>query len=576
MPGSNTAAASLLQSTIMMAALALVHALLVIVAFPPVGLWPLIILSPVPLAILALQARSTMQASLVVLVVQTILWMWMSRWLWHITEAGLIPYALTMASMTVLLVWVLRRVSHHALLGRYPMTIMLPVIWTAVEFFRGEIFFDGYPWFLLAHPLVEAPVLVQSADLMGTYFISFLGAMFAGLLVDGLRVAVWNHEKKPLISKAQWAVFAGIVSCIAVANVSYGLWRISQTEVLTPGPSLLVVQTNLPQDNKMRSTAEEHWQHYQQFVTQTLDAHRAAIADGVPIDLIAWPETMVQGWGFEPKTLEFFVELGFWQGYRFAMATEVVAGDLNVPMLVGSPAVEGPRLRPDHTLDWDGNFNSAYLITPLTDDAELGQRHHQRYDKIFLTPFGETMPYIRAWPWLQEKFLAIGAQGMEFNLESGVEPRVLEMEIDGKPLYLATPICFEATMAWVCRSLVYARGHKRADVMVNLTNDGWFGNHHAGRMQHAQISRFRSIENRIPVVRVANTGLSMSIDSVGRVEATIGEGRYGESQQPGTLIAQPYLDSRNTLYGRVGDVWGWGGLIVGFLSVVVTFWKKVE
>lgn len=578
MPGSNRDRAEDLcdrisSRPVTIWALAVSHALLFIAAFPPVDLWPLILLAPIPLVFVALNARSTRLALLVTLATQTGMWLWMSRWLFQITEAGLIPYAIAMASWSVLFVWVLRRFMDHRQLGRLPMTLALPAIWVGIEFLRGELLFDGYPWFLLAHPLVELPVLVQSADVLGTYFISFLAAMVAGAIVDVLRVCLrLRLHPSP---RSAWPM-VGACLVLMAGNVAYGWWRMSQSDVLTNGPSLLIIQTNLPQDNKMRSSPDEHWQHFQQFVAQTHAAHSAAVEAGEAIDLIVWPETMVQGWGFEPGTLEFFIDYGYWQGYRFAMATEVTAGDLGVPMLVGSPAVINPTLRPDHRLDWEGNFNSAYLVKPLTDDAELGRRHHQRYDKIFLTPFGETMPYIRAWPWLQERMLAVAARGMEFNLQPGDQPDVLVFDWDGGRITLATPICFEATMSRVCRALAYDGGTKRADVMVNLSNDGWFGSHHAGRMQHAQISRFRAIENRTPLVRAANTGMSVSIDSNGRVVERIGDGRYGVSEEPGSLVARVQLDARHSVYGRIGDLWGWGCLLMMMAVVGLTFWKRQE
>ncbi len=109
--------------------------------------------------------------------------------------------------------------------------------------------------------------------------------------------------------------------------------------------------------------------------------------------------------------------------------------------------------------------------------------------------------------------------------------------------------------------MVYGDGPKSVEVLVNLSNDGWFGASASGRRQHAQIARFRCVENRVPMVRAANTGLSVVIDSRGKLIDQIGEGRYGAAQTQGTLLAEPPLDSRSTLYGRLGDVWAWLCLI---------------
>ncbi len=223
---------------------------------------------------------------------------------------------------------------------------------------------------------------------------------------------------------------------------------------------------------------------------------------------------------------------------------------------MGSPAwvdaalveTEGSvQLVPEH------QYNSAYLIQ--------GSPPFQRYDKYQLTPFGETMPYISAWPWLEEKLLALGAQGMSFSLDANPVLRRLVLETSEGSFVLGTPICYEDTVGRVCRRMVYDRGRKQADLLVNLSNDGWFGRSDATRREHNQIARFRCIENRVPLARAVNTGQSVAVDSLGRVIASLGEGRYGEARRSGVLEARLTLDRRQTLYGTVGDGWGWGCLL---------------
>ena len=138
-----------------------------------------------------------------------------------------------------------------------------------------------------------------------------------------------------------------------------------------------------------------------------------------------------------------------------------------------------------------------------------------------LTPFGETMPYISSWPWLEEKMLAVGAEGMSFNLDAsrainrltlGWTPRSDGTQASSllKPqasLILATPICFEDTVARVCRKMIYSGRRKTADIFVNLSNDGWFSSFDARRKQHAQIARFRCIDD-IETGRAACPGMS--------------------------------------------------------------------
>jgi apolipoprotein N-acyltransferase len=119
--------------------------------------------------------------------------------------------------------------------------------------------------------------------------------------------------------------------------------------------------------------------------------------------------------------------------------------------------------------------------------------------------------------------------------------------------------------------MVYDGGApKRADVLVNLSNDGWFGEFDSERVLQAKIARYRCIENRVPMARVVNTGTSVAIDSAGRVIGRIGEGRYGTPRIPGSLLAKTQIDARRTLYGRIGGVWPWSCLVASALGLLLT------
>ena len=124
-------------------------------------------------------------------------------------------------------------------------------------------------------------------------------------------------------------------------------------------------------------------------------------------------------------------------------------------------------------------------------------------------------------------------------------------------------------------------GFKQADVLANLATDGWFGSNDAGRRQHVQIARFRCVENRVPMIRSVNTGVSVAIDSSGRLidpMSVTGEGFTARPRTPGWLLAELPLDRRSTVYGRVGDAWGWSCLLctAGLWSaaVIVRRWKS--
>jgi apolipoprotein N-acyltransferase len=241
-----------------------------------------------------------------------------------------------------------------------------------------------------------------------------------------------------------------------------------------------------------------------------------------------------------------------------------------IPMLVGEEARTRMRLERVEggiALPFDQRFNSAYLLLD-------GHVAAPRYDKIRLTPFGETMPYIRFWPWLQDRLLGLAATGMHFDLAAGRERAVFT--IPGfTPIRAVTPICFESTVASLCRSLVFdSQGRRRVDLIVNLTNDGWFGASLIGRLQHLQAARWRSLELGTPTLRAANTGVSAIIDARGRVVAWGVDGRPGAAFVDGVLSGQVALNPGSTPYARVGDLAGWVALAAGFLLVLaVAIWR---
>ncbi|MDY7108992.1 MAG: apolipoprotein N-acyltransferase [Planctomycetota bacterium] len=524
---------------------ALLHAVLFVCAYPPVNAWPLALLSPAPLAWLAINARSTRRALLVVLIVQILMWLWMKRWLIEVTVVGYPLLALYMSLYALLFVWIIRRLSRQRLMRAQPLALIIALVWVGLECLRGELIFDGYPWFLLGHPLIEWPLLGQSADLLGAYFTSFLAAAVAGVAVDFLRWHARRLAGRPMI------VAVVVVALLQILSVGYGVRRLRETPSSGDELRILAIQTNLPQSNKIAWGLEDQRTDMAAWTDLTRRAFEEVEA---PPDLIAWPETMLPARGLEPDILQALLDWRQQSELGFALDVIRLSDELDTPMLIGAPTYLGLDVNAEGYWTWETHYNSAYLVE--------GMPPYQRYDKCFLTPFGEVMPYISAWPWLEEKLLAVGAPGMTFDLAANPDIEHLELKRADDVVVLATPICFEDTMARVCRRMVYERGVKRADVLVNLSNDGWFGSHESGRVQHAQIARFRCIENRVPMVRCVNTGVSVSIDAAGRLLGRIGEGRYGEARQEHWLEAVATLDGRATVYGRIGDLWAWVCLLL--------------
>jgi apolipoprotein N-acyltransferase len=405
----------------------------------------------------------------------------------------------------------------------------------------------------------------------GVYLVSLLLAAATGAVMD-LAHARGRCPRAPL------AALAAVVVIFAACG-----WSLPGDAPGRP-VRLAAVQTNVPQSNKMGWTVEQELHDFQRFQALTRDA-----ADQHPT-LIAWPETMMPGLTLEPDALRELRD----RGIVFTLGDDGASGeiaatafadgllslqrDLGVPMLVGEEARTSLRVqRTDRglSLPFQHRYNSAYLVSG-------GSIAPTRYDKLRLTPFGETMPYFRAIPGLQQKLLDLGASGMAFDLSEGTHRTVFDIPTPDGPIHAVTPICFESTVSSLNRSLLFddtaasdllkrcplSPAGRRADLIVNLTNDGWFGPSLLGRLQHLQAARWRSLETATPTLRVANTGVSAVIDSRGRLVASGVNGLPGAAMTDGVLTADVRLGAGVPLFARVGDTFGWLSLF-GALALLI-------
>lgn len=549
----------------------LAHAILMTAAFPPFNLWPCVVLAPIPLVLISIQPsraavpRSAWQLigaalllALLVAIGAVPFDLYEQQWVMDVSGLGYIPMAFGMSSFTGLFVACLRLCRLR--LTWLPMSIAAPIIWTGLEVLRGEIAFTGYPWYLLAHPLIDCRMCAAAASIIGTYGVSFLVAILAGLVGD------------LTVQPRRW--LAPVVMCIVAAAVFIG--ALGQAPAPPSGEHLriAVVQTNLPQDNKMGWPWEERIKDFRRFLDLT---QRAAATKP---DLIAWPETMFPGAFLDPGAIAAVhkAEREFGRPFPglsdFYDAILAFQKDIGVPMLVGGVGVDNARLvrtdNPDFPFrpDVDASYNSVFLLAG-------GQVQAERYDKIGLTPFGEVMPYISLWPWLQKQLLELGAHGMTFDLTAGHRPQGFRIAPAGQPpIAVVTPICFEATKPGLCRWLINSQG-PGPKLIVNLTNDGWFGSFDPGRWQHLQVARWRAAELGVPVVRAANTGVSAVIDAQGRLVKAGVDGDPRPARVDGVLTADLVPGPGVTIYARFGDVLGWSSLVATAGLILVSLRRPI-
>jgi apolipoprotein N-acyltransferase len=532
----------------------LLSAVGLVLAFPPVSFWPACLLIVWPILRLAERAArggGSIAFAAALAGAGTIpAWVWLVRWSFTSAPAGAPFLVLYLAVFPGLTVWAVARVRRRW--AGIPLAAVAPVVWVAVELFRGGVAFHGFPWFLAAHPLIDAPrfagapVLAWPAAFVGTYAVSGL-LVLVTVLLDGLIHGV-RARRAAAFARPAWglAILVALVGGALVVGPS------------DPGdePSLRVgiVQTDVPQSIRTGWPTPDRWNDW-------LLMRDLITWGGEQSDLVVIPETMFPGFVLQPDGASEERRVGVaWEidpdpesGEDRVIRAETVREDLlsiqrhtGTPILIGAARYEGFRLEPEgDRIQYanDRRFNSVFLI----EHGRVGES----YDKRRLTPFGEVMPYISAWGWLERTLVGLGARGMAFDLGAGRRLTVFAIPVEGGEVRVVTPVCFEATVPGVCRELVFEGGRRRAEVLINLTNDGWFYDARGGRELHMLTARWRCVELATPMIRSANTGISAVIDRTGRVTHRL------PTHQWGVLLGEVRGGSGSTVYARVGEAIAW-------------------
>ena len=386
-----------------------------------------------------------------------------------------------------------------------PIIIVLPSVWVVFEYARTYLL-TGFPWANIAYSQAPYLHLIQGADLAGVYLLVALIVLVncAGAL---LLQAYRQRTVRP------WTMVA-MVMLLWLLNYGYGHWRLTQCDEKTGDPlRVALVQGNIEQSLKWNP----------QHLSSTLETYQRLSAQAVSADLIVWPESATP----------FFFQDG---GSRAAKVRAVVEKNQS-GLLFGSPAyiqqqdVNGELTNRYHYL------NSAYL---LTKDQQLVGRS----DKVHLVPFGEYVPLANVLSFVDKL-----AQGIGDFVPGENSPLLFQGH------QLGVLVCYEAIFPEVSRNLV----RQGADLIVNITNDAWFGDSSAP-WQHLAMTRFRAVENRVWLARCANTGVSALIDPVGKVV------QQSQLFRAETMEGDVYFCNETSLYTQTGDS------VPLLLSFVVVGW----
>jgi apolipoprotein N-acyltransferase len=382
--------------------------------------------------------------------------------------------------------------------------------WVGLEYARTHVM-TGFPWCLLGYSQYLRLPLIQISDIAGVYAISFLIVM--------VNIAIF---KLVFFSRSDTirarATEIGIVISLIGLTLLYGYSSLGRKADASPDPNVLriaIAQGNIDQSLK--------WNPEMQEETVALYRKLSERSLGFKPELVIWPET----------ALPFFFQ------NNTALSRHVfgVAERMNADILFGSPA---------YITDSKGMhyYNRAYLIS--------GTTVYDFYDKVHLVPFGEYVPLKRFLPFVNRLVPAAG----DFTSGGEVKP------MSTAELRIGPIICFEAIFPDISRD----HAKQGARLLVNLTNDAWFGRTSAP-YQHLSMAVFRCVENGLPMARAANTGISAIILSSGKIIAR------SELFVRRVLCEELNLDHAKTFYSQFGDIFA---ILLTLLTLFILIWKFTD
>ncbi len=384
-----------------------------------------------------------------------------------------------------------------------------PAGWTALEYLRTYLF-TGFPWNLLGTSQVRHLPLIQISDLTGVYGVGFLLVLVNTAIASGA-VFLYRRRRDPTAAAPRPA---GIIPAVILLTGALLYGREAERSIAAAPPAeplaVTLIQGSIRQELKWApGLAPDHFRTH-------LDLSRRALARGS--DLVIWPES----------ALPYYLE----EQPEIRRLLQELADRGEAYFLIGGDYRDGT-----------GSYNSAYLLGP-------GGAALSRYDKAHLVPFGEYTPLKSIFPFLGrvvpwEEDFSPGRDYPAFPLAELPNRRPPAPRI-------GVLICYEDIFPSASRKLAL-RG---ADLLVNITNDAWFGRTPAP-FQHSAASVFRAVENRIYLARAANTGYSCVIDPRGKIVGEVADRQGRRLFVPGWTTVEIYPRSRSSFYRRHGDIFSW-------------------
>lgn len=425
--------------------------------------------------------------------------------------AVLIPLAVTLMPAGLALFWAgAAGVAALAWTPGSSRIVTLALTMAAAEWLRGHVL-TGFPWNVLGYALTWPLPLMQSAAILGIY-----GLTLAAVPVFAAPAVVWTDGGK----RRSLGVLAAATAIAVLAAV--GAHRLAGDDLpADTGVRIRVVQPSVPQREKWRP--ENQGRIFRDHLELSAQSS-SGVADGASgVTLIVWPEAAMPFLPLNtPEALEAI-------GRLLPQGTHLAAGALRAD----PPPTGRTRRR---------IFNSLMIF------GQEG-RLTALYDKIHLVPFGEYLPF-------QSTLEAIGLEQLtriRGGFDMGVVPRPV-LQVAGLPP-IGPLICYEAIFP-----AAVIQGHERPRLLLNVTNDGWFGQT-TGPHQHLHQARVRAVEEGLPMIRAANNGISAVIDARGRILGSLGLDVRGtiDSVLPPAVPPPPYAQYGDWIFlisfAGVGAIW---------------------
>lgn len=495
--------------------LALFSGLLIALAFPLPGLTPLAWIALIPLLI-ALEDQTPKAGFRLGFITGFVAYCGLLYWVTIVmTDYGKLPFVVSVALWWCLAAWLAvfyGATAWVAVLGKQrgcKWVVLFPLAWVAADYLRG-ILLTGFPWTMLGHSQYRLLPLIQVADLTGVYGITAVIVLANVVFYRILRALAGAEIPYP----AKSAVL--LVAALA-GTFWYGFHRLNAPLPVSTPLRVALIQGNIDQSVKWSPA----------FRQQTLDIYSALSRQAVsrdPVELIVWPESAAP----------FF----FQEEIPASNQIRRLASELKVALLFGSPAVDIRDGKPAY-------LNSAFLLD--CNGNLLG-----RSDKMHLVPFGEYVPLARLLPFVHKLVHGIG----DFVPGRQIKP----LEPGGAPLGVL--ICYEAIFPELGRAHV----NSGSRVLVNITNDAWFGRSSAP-WQHLSMAVFRAVETRTPLLRAANTGITSIVDQNGHIKG------MSSLFKEAVMVGEVQAGTADAPYLRIGDLFARGCLVLTGMILLVQRWR---